>query len=50
MVLSTIYVLRFCIEFLIKFFSEEPSILKLTKIESALFYLAVSYIITFLIV
>jgi len=49
MVLSTIYVMRFCIEFFIKFFSDEPSVLKLTKVETIFVYIAVSYIITFLI-
>ena len=50
MVLSTIYMMRFCIEFFIKFFADEPSIIKLTKVETVFVYIAVSYIITFLIV
>jgi hypothetical protein len=49
-VLSTLYVLRFCVEFLMKLFSEEPSIMKLTKIESVFLYLSVSYLITFIII
>jgi len=49
-VLSTLYVLRFFVEFLMKLFSEEPSIMKLTKIESVFLYLSVSYLITFIII
>jgi len=49
-VLSTLYVLRFFVEFLMKLFSEEPSIMKLTKIEYVFLYLSVSYLITFIII
>jgi hypothetical protein len=49
-VLSIIYLLRFCVEFLIKFFSEEPSTLKLTNTESVFLYLSISYLITFIII
>ena len=49
MVLSTIYTLRYVVEFLIKFFSDEPSVIKLNKVETVFVYIAVSYIITFLI-
>lgn len=50
MVLSTIYTLRFIIEFLMKLFAEEPTVMKLSNVEKTLLYLSLSYIITFIIV
>jgi hypothetical protein len=49
MILSSLNLLRFIVEFLIKFFSEEPTIMKLSKIDTVLLYLSISYIITFII-
>lgn len=49
MILSVLNLLRFIVEFLIKFFSEEPTIMKLSKIDTVLLYLSISYIITFII-
>jgi hypothetical protein len=48
-VLSVVYLLRFIVEFFIKFFSEEPTIMKLSKVDTVVLYFAISYIITFLI-
>jgi hypothetical protein len=44
--LSIIYTLRFLGEFLFKMFQEEPSPMKISKINEIILYFAVSYIIT----
>jgi hypothetical protein len=49
MVLSTIYLSKFIIEFLLNFFAEVPSPLKISNIDRIFLYLSISYIITFLI-
>lgn len=49
-VLSLVYVLRFVIEFTIKFFQENPTPLQLTKLEQTIIYFTISYIITFFII
>jgi hypothetical protein len=49
MVLSTIFFSKFIIEFLINLFSEEPSMIKISKTDQIFLYLSISYIITFLI-
>ena len=50
MVLSTIFTLRFFVEFLLKLFSETPTVMKLSKVDSVLLYLSISYIITYIII
>ena len=49
-VLSSIFVLRFILEFTIKFFQENPTPLQLTKIEQTIVYFTISYIITFFLI
>jgi hypothetical protein len=49
MVLSIVYLLRFVSEFVIKLFSDEPSIMQLSQVDKAFLYLSISYIITFII-
>jgi hypothetical protein len=49
-VLSLIYLLRFIFEFLIKLFSEEPSVMKISKYDEVFLYLSISYLITFIII
>lgn len=49
-ILSIVFTLRFIIEFLIKLFYEtNPSILVVSKVNQALLYFSISYIITYLI-
>jgi len=48
-VLSIVFCLRFIIEFSLKLFQEEPVPMKVGKTEEVFLYLAVSYIITFII-
>jgi len=48
-VLSIVYLAKFLISFLVNFFSEEPKPMTLSKIDTVLIYLAVSYLITFII-
>jgi|LauGreDrversion4_2_1035121.scaffolds.fasta_scaffold05906_11 hypothetical protein len=49
MVLSIVYLLRFVSEFVIKLFSDEPSIMQLSQVDKTFLYLSISYIITFII-
>jgi hypothetical protein len=49
LVLSLVYILRFVSEFIIKLFSDEPSIMRLSKVDKVFLYLTISYIITFII-
>jgi len=49
-ILSLIYLLRFIFEFLIKLFSEEPSVMKISKYDEVFLYLSISYLITFIII
>ncbi len=49
MVLSVVYLLRFVSEFVIKLFSDEPSIMQLSQVDKTFLYLSISYIITFII-
>jgi hypothetical protein len=48
-ILSLVYTLRFVVEFIIKFFSEEPTLMKLSKVDTVFLYFAISYLITFII-
>ena len=48
-VLSSIYLFRFILEFLIRFRDEVPKPMEISSSNQIFIYLAVSYIITFLI-
>jgi|694.fasta_scaffold36822_5 hypothetical protein len=48
-ILSLVYTLRFVVEFIIKFLSEEPKLMKLSKVDIVFLYLTISYLITFII-
>lgn len=49
-VLSCVYTLRFIVEFIVKLFEENPSVLKVSKINQSLLYFTVSYIITYFLI
>lgn len=50
LILSIVYLTRYCVEFLLKFFSEaQPEPIKIDKIDRVFIYLSISYIITFII-
>ena len=48
-VLSIIFLTRFIFEFLIRFREEAPKPMEITKINEVVIYIAISYIITYLI-
>ena len=48
-VISLLFSVRLIAEFIIKLFQDNPEPLVLSKIEQVLIYLAVSYIITFIL-
>ena len=50
LVLSLVYLLRFAIEFLLKLRDENPKPIEITKVNQVFIYLAISYVITFIIV
>lgn len=45
-VLSTVYILRFVVEFIFQLTQETPKTIELSNIEKVIFYIAFSYIIT----
>jgi hypothetical protein len=49
-VLSIIYTLRFIIELAIRLFQENPDPLTLSKVEQIAHYVALSYIITYILI
>jgi hypothetical protein len=49
-VLSIIYTLRFIIELAIRLFQENPDALTLSKVEQIAHYVALSYIITYILI
>jgi hypothetical protein len=49
-VLSIIYTLRFIIELAIRLFQENPEALTLSKVEQIAHYVALSYIITYILI
>jgi len=50
LVLSIIFTSKFVLEFIIKFFQDEPDPINITKYDTIFIYLAISYIVTFLII
>ena len=46
-ILSLIYNFRFIIEFVVKLFQENPSILKISKTDQVFLYFSISYFITY---
>jgi hypothetical protein len=49
LVLSLVYLLRFAIEFLLKLRDENPKPIEIAKVNQVFIYLAISYVITFII-
>jgi hypothetical protein len=49
-VLSIIYTLRFVVELVIRLFQTDPDPINLTKLEQFSHYVALSYIITYIII
>jgi len=49
-VLSIVFQLRFIIEFIFKFFQEEPTPLEIKPMEKVFLYLATSYTITYFLI
>jgi hypothetical protein len=49
LVLSVIFLLKFAIEFLIKLRDDDPKPIEITKVNQVFIYLAISYVITFII-
>lgn len=45
-VLSTVYILRFVVEFIFQLTQENPKTIELSNIEKVIMYIAFSYIIT----
>ena len=50
LVLSTIYVVRFVVEFGIKLLQDNPEPLEISKTETVFMYMAISYIITYILI
>ena len=50
LVLSIIYVVRFIAEFVIKLLQENPTPLEISKTETVFIYMAISYIITYILI
>lgn len=50
LVLSIIYVVRFIAEFGIKLLQDNPEPLEITKTETVFMYMAISYIITYILI
>jgi len=50
LVLSIVFISRFVLEFVIKFFSTDAEPIKLTLYEKTITYFAVSYIITYILI
>lgn len=48
-ILSSIYLLRFVIEFLVRFKDEVPKPMEISNVNQVFIYLAVAYVITYLI-
>jgi hypothetical protein len=46
-VLSIIFTLRFLLEFVVKLFEENPSVLVISKYNQVFLYFTISYIITY---
>jgi hypothetical protein len=48
-VLSVVYTSRFIVELVIRLFQDNPDALTLSKVEQTMHYVALSYIITFIL-
>jgi len=48
-ILTTIYLLKFIVEFIIKLFQENPEPMNLSKIEQVIQLVSLSYIITYIL-
>lgn len=49
-VLSLVFTLRFVSEFVLKLFQEEPQPMKINSVKETFIYIALAYIITFIII
>jgi len=49
-ILSLVFTLRFVFEFIIKLFQEEPQPMEVNSVKEVFIYLALSYIITYIII
>lgn len=49
LVLSVVFLLKFAIEFLLKLRDDNPKPIEITKVNQVFIYLAISYVITFII-
>ncbi len=49
-ILSLVFTLRFVIEFIVKLFQEEPQPMEVNSVKEVFIYLAISYIITYIII
>lgn len=49
LVLSSVYLFKFVIEFILKLKDENPKPIEISKINQIFIYLAISYVITFII-
>jgi hypothetical protein len=49
-VLSVVFTLRFVSEFVLKLFQEEPQPMKINSVKETFIYIALAYIITFIII
>lgn len=49
-VLSTLYILQFVVEFVVRLTEEDPKPLKLTKLEQISYLTSLSYIITYFLI
>lgn len=50
LVLSVVYVVRFVAQFVIELIQDNPQPLELTKTETMFMYMAISYIITYILI
>lgn len=49
LILSSVYIIRFIIDFLLQLREENPKTIQLTKTERILMYLSITYIITYIL-
>ena len=49
-VLSTLYIVKYLLEVVIRLFQDDVDPIKITKVEGIFYYLAIAYIITFILI
>jgi hypothetical protein len=50
LILSIVYVIRFIVEFVFKLVQDNPEPLEISKTETMFMYMAISYIITYILI